>query len=850
MTDTPATRRDPAPPASSAATTRDAAAPSASPSTMRDGAGFPNQAAPPTVRDGARPESAAFVRVNLPSALQGRYRPLYDLPWAGAEADLVVADAVDGSGTWIVKVYRPGIELDGALLDTIASAGSAHVVGSREHGRSDSTWYEVLEHVHEGSLADLLRATSGRLPEARVREILVELHSALTALQRLGVVHRDLKPDNVLVRTTAPLDLVLADFGLATVVERSWRLASASRTLAYAAPESAHGHVSPARDWWSLGLIVLEALTGEQPLVGLDDAVVSIHLATRCIDVRGVADERWRLLCRGLLTRDPALRWGAEQVAAWLAGERPKVAVESETVPSSSARPYVFDGRSCMTPRELAIAMARSWKEAARQFVADGLAFRSLTTWLLAQTSDGDLAARLDDLSTYPSPDKRVAALVWALAPDLNPAFRTFELHGDGLAELARAARGKVDGAEAEVVRLLLDQQILKLYPSLAATAASWTALHTTVQQRLAAASAAGAGGNLDEQARVALAAFTLQLTVDPTAQEELSRQHQAIPAGAHSRDWFRALGDDPAGQLTRVLLAPTANGQHRDAERAVEEGRRRAQQERQRKAEAARRQAEQRRLQLRTERRSAALGRRATDWAAIWLGVIACATVLVPWLLGAFVLRGSALIGHTYDATVFDGAVRKNGAYFMADWTGGCTVIAVIIAAFVLLRSWTGRSLTIIVALLVATGAIGVLRPFSMQRWAEAEARAASELKTTAFPFDSHFFSCGSAQVVTQSNEPYSLFTTRLAGSSTTFCNRVELYRGWRRIAVKNLDKGQNAGGVTALPGKDLKTTTFEIQLVEPAIWGSYTTTGSLNLGIDTLMKEDGVNTQPTVTK
>jgi hypothetical protein len=88
----------------------------------------------------------------------------------------LIVEALDGSGTWVVKVYRPGIELDGSLLDTIGTAGRAHVVGAREHGRSDGIWYEVLEHVHGGSLADLLHNAGGALDPAVVREIVMELH--------------------------------------------------------------------------------------------------------------------------------------------------------------------------------------------------------------------------------------------------------------------------------------------------------------------------------------------------------------------------------------------------------------------------------------------------------------------------------------------------------------------------------------------------------------------------------------------------------------------------------------------------------------------------------------------------
>src|SRR5690606_31438334 len=160
-------------------------------------------------------------------------------------------------------------------------------------------------------------------------EIAAQLAAGLTALHRAGIVHRDLKPENVLVLDADPLRLAIADFGLSKVLEQSVMFASSSRTLAYAAPESLSGQVSPARDWWSLGMIVRELATGRPPFEGLSETVVVDHLATRPVSADDVPDPRLRLLCRGLLARDPRRRWAGEQVAEWLDGGSPAVAEES-----------------------------------------------------------------------------------------------------------------------------------------------------------------------------------------------------------------------------------------------------------------------------------------------------------------------------------------------------------------------------------------------------------------------------------------------------------------------------------------------------------------------------------------
>ncbi|ROO82847.1 serine/threonine protein kinase [Actinocorallia herbida] len=253
--------------------------------------------------------------VRLPGVLAGRFEVEDELPVQGAESDLLLVR--EGATRYVVKIYRRGYRADPAVWEQVPRLRSPHIVRVLETGHADGRDYEIMEYLPEGSLRSLARAR-----QVDPTAVVGQLAEGLKVLHDAGIVHRDLKPENVLVRGA---DLVITDFGLSRVLEQSVVFASSSRTLAYAAPESLSGQVSPARDWWSLGMIAREVVTGKAPFDGMSETVVVDHLATRPIDNGDIQDPHLRLLCRGLLTRDPRRRWGHTEVAAWLRGGTPEV---------------------------------------------------------------------------------------------------------------------------------------------------------------------------------------------------------------------------------------------------------------------------------------------------------------------------------------------------------------------------------------------------------------------------------------------------------------------------------------------------------------------------------------------
>src|SRR5829696_1132675 len=175
----------------------------------------------------------------------------------------------------------------------------------------------VMELVDAPTLADLVRE-QGPLPVERVAEIGAQVAGALEAAHRAGIVHRDVKPGNVMVgeRGTAKL----ADFGIASL-QGDPQLTSTGLVIgspAYMAPEQARGEESgPPADFWALGATMFYAVEGEPPF----DRGTSIATLAAVVNNPPRTPTRAGALTpliTGLLAKDPGSRPSGPELRAWL----------------------------------------------------------------------------------------------------------------------------------------------------------------------------------------------------------------------------------------------------------------------------------------------------------------------------------------------------------------------------------------------------------------------------------------------------------------------------------------------------------------------------------------------------
>lgn len=427
--------------------------------------GRPNARACATTRD---PGSLQRQRVQrnlrqletLPEPLFSRYRLIKQLP-SGAEAELFLAERLSNSERVVIKWYFSGIALMREVIDRVQSLPRSAVLLIHESGMADRRFFEVVEYASEGSMCILLSPSVG-LHELGVLRILEELASAITAIHAPDsrgstLVHRDLKPENIFVRSIDPLDLAVGDFGVAAfAVHDSEPAAGRGYTPAYAAPESLAGRPQIPSDYWSLGMILLEALTGTHPFYGLDELAIRLLLDSWNPDLATVCDLRWYALLVGLLERDTANRWGELEVQRWLAGAH-NIAGEPITDISEVSAPEGFTALQPQSREELAHYLAKQWDAATSL-----LSGQSISPWLEAQlrthAPELDLAALLGSAET--SADIRLLRILRRLAAHFPPIWKKWLLEPAGVSEIcADAASG--DREMCALVNELFDLDLL-----------------------------------------------------------------------------------------------------------------------------------------------------------------------------------------------------------------------------------------------------------------------------------------------------------------------------------------------------------------------------------------------------
>jgi eukaryotic-like serine/threonine-protein kinase len=252
----------------------------------------------------------------------GRYA-LSELLGSGGMAEVFLAHDRILDRDLALKILREGYAEDAAFVSrfrreaqSAAALNHPYVVQVYDQGRSeDGRLYIAMEHVPGGNLKDLI-TRRGMLDPTEAALLASEVAEALGAAHERGIVHRDIKPQNVLLGEAG--EAKVTDFGIALAASTS--ITSGTNlvfgTATYMSPEQAMGErVGPPSDLYSLGVVLYEMLTGTVPFEAEGALATAMkHVTDQPVPPRArepSVPEAMEALVMGLLAKDPEDRCGS-----------------------------------------------------------------------------------------------------------------------------------------------------------------------------------------------------------------------------------------------------------------------------------------------------------------------------------------------------------------------------------------------------------------------------------------------------------------------------------------------------------------------------------------------------------
>ncbi|TMR94616.1 serine/threonine protein kinase [Nonomuraea basaltis] len=387
------------------------------------------------------------------TTLAGRYR-LDTRIGAGGMGEVWRGEDIVLARTVAVKVLLPGRMEDPGFVArfqgearAMATINHSGVVDVYDYGVSGDTVYLVMKFV-DGEPLDRLLGRLGRIPPQAAMDLIAQAASALQAVHDRGIVHRDVKPGNLLVQRDGTL--VITDFGIARS-DLANRLTDAGMVLgtaAYCAPEQAEGApVTPAVDIYALGVVAYECLVGQRPFDG--DSAVTIalkHIREAPPPLPPDIPPPVRTLVEIALSKDPARRYptakamsdaaraiASGQVPAPAPEQGPPLATGASMAPPTDAYrtgaqpadqygpgPYQTGAR--MTHEDTTVAERRGGRRAAKAPRRTGLIAGIAAVAVLGA---GATAVALTGMTTgEPTPTNTAAPIDVIKSPSPSPSTR------------------------------------------------------------------------------------------------------------------------------------------------------------------------------------------------------------------------------------------------------------------------------------------------------------------------------------------------------------------------------------------------------------------------------------------
>lgn len=274
---------------------------------------------------------------------------------------------------FIAKIYNRQYAIKPEVINMLKIINSPYIVSVIDTGVYNGCTFEILPYYKNGSL-------SGRkFSLCQLKKIIIpSINEALNVLHKNNIIHKDLKPSNIMLSDDAD-SVILIDFGISSIIEdgNTVLVTKTGMTPEYSAPETFKNLFLEESDYYSFGITIYELFCGYTPYKNIDPEEIAKFTAVQRIPFPKEMPKELKDLILGVTYFDitnrneknnPNRRWTYEDVCKWCKGEKQIIPGESFEIQNNKfIHTYTFLGNSYKDIPSLINAFAKNWNDGKKQ---------------------------------------------------------------------------------------------------------------------------------------------------------------------------------------------------------------------------------------------------------------------------------------------------------------------------------------------------------------------------------------------------------------------------------------------------------------------------------------------------
>ena len=332
---------------------------------------------------------------------------------------------------YVLKHYKINTPLtDSALkvLNKLKGNPKENVIHQYDFGKLNDQDYELMELAEGGTLNQYIKSLGAVKDFNKLKTIVKMIIDGLMQMHgEYRIIHQDIKPDNIYFRDIKNSSLMLADFGISSVMTGDETKVVANKTPLYAAPEltpegdSIFVNVTPSIDYYALGITMLELWLGEKPFKGMPAAKRDDIILKELVEFPADMSEDTKIIIQGLIKPYKKDRWGKIELDKWLKGEK--------LVAGQKAARFVYEtikvgNETASNPEELAVLFEKYPDKASECLYGGMLKSGTIKPWL-EKSGDKKLLTEIEKIISQYSKNKETGRFLAMYTLNPGHPFKT-----------------------------------------------------------------------------------------------------------------------------------------------------------------------------------------------------------------------------------------------------------------------------------------------------------------------------------------------------------------------------------------------------------------------------------------